>query len=180
MGLDSSHVDGNNQSTKTIYEFNGYFFQMFHLLQKQRWTSKIVKRLNHERSLSIHQAKTTTPSTRAYRVIVMWECQLEKSERKQTDIQGYANNLNLISRPNSRDAFFGWMYQLHYRRSKPGEDVRYVDCTSLYPTSPGKLFYRLALCKALPPSPRRQPASSSPTILLFRQKTTRMNPSRIQ
>ena len=102
----------------------------------------------------------------------MWECAWKQLKQQNLDILPFLKQLDLTNRLRPRDAFFGGRtnaVQLYYQ-VQPGEQIRYVDYTSLYPfvnkncqypvghpviiNNPSftiEEYFGLALCKVLPP-----------------------------
>ena len=69
---------------------------------------------------------------------VMWECQWDQMVKTDTALQSFLTDLAIVSPLEPRDAFFGGRTNaatLHHEVDESiGEEIRYVDVTSLYPT----------------------------------------------
>ena len=67
---------------------------------------------------------------------VIWEHEWNQLKREQEDVKEFVNKLNLVTRLEPKDAFFGGRTNStqFYRsvKEKGGEEIRYVDYTSLY------------------------------------------------
>ena len=173
VGVGRSHVDGFDPVTNTIYEFNGCFFHgcpicfanrdQRHAKLDNRTLREVydstVQRIHYFRDLG-------------YNVTVMWECTWNQFKQNREDVRQFLQDLSLTERLKPRDAFFGGRtnaIQLHCTTG-PGEEIRYVDVTSLYPsinkeglypvghpeiisnpTQPIDTYFGLARCKVLPP-----------------------------
>ena len=107
-----------------------------------------------------------------YNVNVMWEYAWKKFKENRPDVQQFVDSLLLTERLNPRDAFFGGRtnaVQLYYCIEQ-GEQILYLDYTSLYPAvnkqcaypvghpeiisnppQPIDAYFGLAKCKVLPP-----------------------------
>ena len=168
------YVDGYDERTHTVYEFNGCYFHGCPTCFPDR-DKKHVK-LN-ERSMRNVYEETQTRLKRlqdaGYTVIEMWECQWNDIKSKHKDINDYVESLDLIERLEPREAFFGGRTNAVklYHQVEEGEKIHYVDFTSLYPyvnkncdyplghptilTEPGhnniSQFFGLAKCTVLPP-----------------------------
>ena len=71
-------------------------------------------------------------------LVVMWECDWDRLRKSDPELQAYLQDLSLVSPLEPRDAFFGGRTNaatLHAEANlDEGEEIRYVDVTSLYPT----------------------------------------------
>ena len=72
-----------------------------------------------------------------YDVEMIWEHEWNQLKRERQDVKEFVNALNIVSRLEPRDAFFGGRtnaVQLYRSvKEEEGEEIRYVDYTSLYP-----------------------------------------------
>ncbi|XP_041351271.1 uncharacterized protein LOC121370216 [Gigantopelta aegis] len=72
---------------------------------------------------------------KGYKVIEIWEHEFNHLQKSNPELKQFVNSLDLQDRLNPRDSFFGGRTNastLHYK-VKEGEEVKYVDFTSLYP-----------------------------------------------
>ena len=70
-----------------------------------------------------------------YTVIEMWECEWDKLVDTDEAVQRFLNSFDLVAPLEPREAFFGGRtgaVALHAAAGE-GEEIRYVDVTSLYP-----------------------------------------------
>ena len=138
IGTRKVYVDGFDSSTHKVYEFLGDFYhgcpvtfpdrRMRHPKHDNK-TMQDVYEITMERLKAIEQA--------GYSVEMIWEHEWNQMKREREDVKEFVNALNLVGRLEPREAFFGGRtnaVQL-YRRvdEEEGEEIRYVDYTSLYP-----------------------------------------------
>ena len=163
-------VDGFDEASNTVYEYQGCFWHGCTLCHSQDTVNKhnqIPMYELRERALK----KNTLIREAGYNLIEVWECALSKDK----DFQKFKKSTwkrEFIEPLNPRDAFYGGRTnatKLLYEFKK-GECGRYVDFCSLYPTvmfydyypvgHPDKIFnpekfdqewYGLIKCKILPP-----------------------------
>ena len=173
IGLNKTYVDGYDPNTNTIYEFNGCFFHGCTTCFNNR--DQTHAKLNNKTMAEVYQStmhRIAHLQHSGYNVIVMWECAWKQLKQQNLNILPFLNQLDLTNRLRPRDAFFGGRtnaVQLYYQ-VQPGEQIRYVDYTSLYPfvnkncqypvghpliiNNPSfsiEEYFGLALCKILPP-----------------------------
>ena len=129
-------VDGYDPTTKTVYEFHGC---LFHGCP----TCYPIRSVKHyatpdrtvEELFNATEAKRMVLLRAGYTVFEMWECQWEKIVDTNADVQCFLASLELVPPLEPRDAFFGGRtgaVALHAVAGE-GEEIRYVDVTSLYP-----------------------------------------------
>ena len=84
------------------------------------------------------RAKEEALRAAGYTVVVEWECEWDRRVKQDATLQTFLTDLHLVSPLAPRDAFFGGRTNaatLHYQVDPTvGEQIRYVDVTSLYPT----------------------------------------------
>ena len=72
-----------------------------------------------------------------YTLVVIWECQWDRKVKHDPTLQSFLSSLHLVEPLGPRDAFFGGRTNattLYYKADATiGEEIRYVDVTSLYP-----------------------------------------------
>ena len=86
----------------------------------------------HQRTMRITQGLRAGVHT----VLEMWECDFRASIRKNDDALDMQREFLAVNRLEPRDAFFGGRtnaVRLYHECTEPGETIRYVDYTSLYP-----------------------------------------------
>ena len=129
-------VDGYDESTRTLYEFDGCFWhgcptcfpvrhEPHHRLLDR--TMDDVYRLRNEK----HDALRN----HGYQLKSIWECQWQRKKQTDPAIQSFLQTHIVPRALNPRDAFFGGRtnaYQLYYH-VKEGETIHYYDYKSLYP-----------------------------------------------
>ena len=126
-------VDGYCAQTNTVYEFQGCFWHGC----KKCYTEDQIKSVNQLDMVELQritQRKNKRIRELGYNLAEVYECEILKN----TAFKKYckANNVELVTPLNPRDAFFGSrtnITKLTYE-FKPGEKGRYVDLVSLYPT----------------------------------------------
>lgn len=130
------YMDGYDEATNTVYEFHGCFYHgcptCFPNREKRYskhndMSMREIYQMTEKRNQSIHEA--------GYCLKIMWDCEWKRLKRCQSEIKQFIEALQLTSRLEPRDAFYGGRtnaIQL-YRKADPREEIRYVDYTSLYP-----------------------------------------------
>ena len=136
LGARKIHVDGYDSQTNTLYEFQGCFFHGCPSCFPNR--DQKHKKLNDMTMRQIHrttQERNQVIREHGYAVVEVWECDWNAQKKADVRIQNFLAGLKLVPRLEPRDAFFGGRtnaIQL-YGKAHPGEEIRYVDYTSLYP-----------------------------------------------
>ena len=98
--------------------------------------------VNPDRTFAELREATTTKEEKivaaGYSLVVMWECEWERMVKTDPQLQTFLADLQLVTPLEPRDAFFGGRTNaatLHAEVDEAkGEEIRYVDVTSLYPT----------------------------------------------
>ena len=132
-------VDGYDKSNNTIYEFHGFLWHGCTTCFPRR-TSK--SKLHPDRTFGELREATKTKEDHlvvaGYSLRVLWECEWEQLVKTNTALQTFLADLNIVSPLEPRDAFFGGRTNaatLHYKvNDSQGEEIRYVDVISFYPT----------------------------------------------
>ena len=134
---DSYFVDGFNPATKTIYEFHGCFWHGCRTCYSNNRHCKHAT--NPDRTMEelfrATLAKEDALRTAGYHVKVMWECQWDELCKTNPFVKNFVSTLSLVEPLEPRQAFFGGRtgaIALH-AVAQEGEEIRYVDFTSLYP-----------------------------------------------
>ena len=129
-------VDGYDEQTRTVYEFNGCLFhgcrncypnrQAKHYCAPDRTVQELYNATEAKRMALLHAG---------YNVFECWECQWDEQVQTNEAVQQFFNCFDLVAPLNPRDAFYGGRtgaVSLHAVAGE-GEEIRYVDITSLYP-----------------------------------------------
>ena len=132
----SYFVDGYHPLTRTVYEFNGCLYhgcplcfpnrQVKHYAMPDRTVEEL-----YEATL----AKRMALLRAEYTVLEMWECEWDRLVDTNADVQCFLASLELVPPLEPREAFYGGRtgaVALHAVAGE-GEEIRYVDITSLYP-----------------------------------------------
>ena len=132
----SYFVDGFDPVTNTVYEFNGCLYhgcpvcypnrQAKHYATPDRTVEELYQATLNKRMALLRAG---------YTVVEMWECQWQSLVKKDEAVKQFLASLELVPPLEPRDAFFGGRtgaVSLHTVAGE-GEEIRYVDITSLYP-----------------------------------------------
>ena len=130
-------VDGFNPETNTVFEFNGCFW---HGCPTCHPANRHARHgVNPDRTMQelyrATLAKEDALRTAGYHVKVMWECQWDELCKTNPFVKNFISDLKLVEPLEPRQAFFGGRtgaVALHAVAGE-GEEIRYVDVTSLYP-----------------------------------------------
>ena len=168
------HVDGFDFTTNTVYEFHGCFWHGCPRCYPLRHESHLR---HYDRTLQdvyeTTQQRTQQLRELGYHVIEMWECEWARLKDTSLDIRTFVATLQFTEPLNPRDAFCGGRTNAVklYHRVTPGQQIHYIDVTSLYPwvnktcvypkghpwfiPTPGHTdispYFGLIKCKILPP-----------------------------
>ena len=167
-------VDGYDEQTRTVYEFQGCFYHgcircfpnrsMKHPIH----LNKTVHDVREEMRAKIEQL-----SALGYHVREMWECEWNQMINTNPQLKQFVDKLDMVTLLNPHEAFFGGRtYAIKlYHKIENEEQIHYSDMISLYPRAnqeckyptghpefidqPGTTdiskFYGLVKCKILPP-----------------------------
>lgn len=132
------YVDGYDRTTGTVYEFHGCLWhgcpRCFH---KRSSKSRPNPDRTMEEMYEATCAKSNLLRTMGYMVIEKWECDFDKESTANTALADFLSTLEMVDPLNPRDAFFGGRTgaaKLYHKVDETkGEQIRYVDVTSLYP-----------------------------------------------
>ena len=116
-------VDGYDDQTRSVYEFQGCLWHGCPTCCRTQHHKKYGA--NPDRSLE--ELYTAT----CYK----WECQWTHQKKQDPSIRTFLDRLELVAPLEPRDAFFGGRTGAValYANTAPGEEIHYVDVTSLYP-----------------------------------------------
>ena len=136
VGMSSYFVDGYDPSTRTVYEFHGCLYHgcpcCYHNRGAKHYavpdrTAEELYRATLNRRLTLLRA--------GYTVMELWECEWDRLVATDETVQRFLRSFDLVPPLEPRDAFFGGRtgaVALHAVAGE-GEEIRYVDVTSLYP-----------------------------------------------
>ncbi|XP_041366927.1 uncharacterized protein LOC121381654 [Gigantopelta aegis] len=130
-------LDGFCAKTNTAFEFHGCLWHgCRHCFPHER-SNTIHPRTNQsiEELYALTCRKREELKLKGYKVIEIWEHEFNHLLKSNPELKQFVNSLDLQDRLNPRDSFFGGRTNastLHYK-VKEGEEVKYVDFTSLYP-----------------------------------------------
>ena len=133
------HVDGYDPSSRTIYEFHGCLWHGCPRCFKhnRHSTSKIHPARTLEQVYEATCKKINLLKHLGYTVIEQWECNWDQKVKIDLGLQDFLSTLDLVHPLSPRDAFFGGRTNaatLYYKADETqGEQIKYVDVTSLYP-----------------------------------------------
>ena len=130
-------VDGYDPHSNTVYEFYGCFW---HGCPRCHPGNRHTKHaVNADRTIEelwrATQAKENALRNHGYNLEVMWEHDWDKLCQDDANVKDFVTTLQLVEPLQPRNAFFGGRtgtVTLHAVASE-GEEIRYVDITSLYP-----------------------------------------------
>ena len=133
----SYFVDGYEATTNTIYGFNGCFFHGCPDCYPSNRNTKHA--VNADRTIEelwrATQAKEAALCNHGYNVEIMWEHDWDKLCQHDPAVKQFVTTLQLVEPLQPRHAFFGGRtgaVALH-AKAEDGEEIRYIDVTSLYP-----------------------------------------------
>ncbi|XP_041349362.1 uncharacterized protein LOC121368687 [Gigantopelta aegis] len=130
-------LDGYCATTNTAFEFHGCLWHgCRHCFPHERSTTT-HPRTNQsiEELYALTCRKREVLKVKGYKVIEMWEHQFQDHLKSNLEMKHFVTSLDLQDRLDPRDSFFGGRTnasKLHYK-IKEGEEIKYVDFTSLYP-----------------------------------------------
>ena len=168
------HVDGFDFTTNTVYEFHGCFWHGCPRCYPLRHESHLR---HYDRTMQdvyeTTQQRTQQLRELGYHVIEMWECVWSRLKDTSLDIRTFVATLQFTEPLNPRDAFCGGRTNAVklYHGVTPGQQIHYIDVTSLYPwvnktcvypkghpwfisnpqTTDISPYFGLIKCKILPP-----------------------------
>ena len=130
------HVDGFDFATNTVYEFHGCFWHGCPRCYPIRHESHLR---HYDRTMQdvyeTTQQRTQQLRELGYHVIEMWECDWSRLKDTSPGIRTFVATLQFTEPLNPRDAFCGGRTNAVklYHRVTPGQQIHYIDVTSLYP-----------------------------------------------
>jgi G:T-mismatch repair DNA endonuclease (very short patch repair protein) len=128
-------ADGYCEATNTIYEFEGCLWHGCPTC----FSDRDVKHPRTREPSEVLYVKTMKRRAElealGYKVVSLWEHEFHEMKKGNSKMSKYVDNLDLQDRLEPRDSFFGGRtnaVRLHYR-VQSGEQIHYIDFTSLYP-----------------------------------------------
>ena len=101
-------VDGYDEVTKTVYEFQGCFWHGCRSCYPNRSeTHRCLEDRSMEDVYLCTQRKVADLASRGYTVKQMWECQWTKLKQDNPAVRDIVNQLDIVAPLNPRDAFCG-------------------------------------------------------------------------
>ena len=167
-------VDGFDQVTNMVFEFLGCFWHGC----RHCFPNHHKPHCPHDQHCMDDVRRTTMECLQSlrdlgYHVVTLWECEWEEQKKADPCMAEFVKTLAVIKPMNPCDAFFvGCMNASYlYYKVRVGEEICYVDYTSLYPRvnktgmypighpefifEPGSTdlsqYFGLALCTVVPP-----------------------------
>ena len=132
--IQNYRVDGFCEATKTIFEYQGCLWHGCPQCHPNR--QMVLPRSNETCGLvyTKTQHKVNELKKMGYNVVEMWEHDFQQMKLDPRIIDFMAET-DVVTRLEIRDAFFGGRTNATclYYQTQPGEKIRYVDFTSLYP-----------------------------------------------
>ena len=129
-------VDGYDPITKTIYEFNGCIFHGCPTCYPMRDVKNYAAPDRTVQELyNATLAKRMDLLRAGFKVFEIWECQWDELIKTDQAVNHFLSSFDLVKPLEPRDAFYGGRtgaVSLHTVAGE-GEEIRYVDITSLYP-----------------------------------------------
>ena len=135
-GCHHLYVDGYDSETRTVYEFDGCLWHGCQNCFKNRQQKHAkLGGCTPEEALEEMKERNRLIQHAGYNLKVMWECEWTKEKKTNPDIQEFVQHLHIQEPLNPRDSFFGGRTNAIklYHKAQPGEQIWYVDVTSLYP-----------------------------------------------
>ena len=134
----SYNVDGYHADSNTVYEYQGC---IFHGCKRCFPLSRQKKRHCHpDRAIEeVYEAtclKTAILRDAGYTVIEKWGCDFAQQKKTDPELPSFLESFKLVPPLEPRDAFFGGRTGATtlYAKAAEGEEISYVDFTSLYPS----------------------------------------------
>lgn len=130
-------VDGFDQETQTVYEFQGCWFHGCKRCFKEK--RDVTRKCHPDRTVEgVYEAtmrKAQMVRAAGYTVVEKWECEYKEGKKTDPDLQAFLKTYEAVPPLEPRDLFFGGRTGATtlYAKAEPGEEIRYQDFTSLYP-----------------------------------------------
>ena len=134
--VDAYFVDGYDPLTRTVYEFHGCLHHGCpRCYPNRRAKHYAVPDRSVEELYQATLSKRMALLRAGYTVIEMWECEWDRLVDNEPAVSQFLRSFDLVAPLEPREAFFGGRtgaVALHAVAGE-GEEIRYVDVTSLYP-----------------------------------------------
>lgn len=130
-------VDGFDQETQTVYEFQGCWFHGCKRCFKEK--RDVTRNCHPDRTVEgVYEAtmrKAQMVRAAGYTVVEKWECEYKEGKKTDPDLQAFLKTYEAVPPLEPRDLFFGGRTGATtlYVKAEPGEEIGYQDFTSLYP-----------------------------------------------
>ncbi len=129
-------VDGFDETTNTVYEFNGCYWHGCKYCYKDR------NRMNHTKKNSMQQLLIDTKRKEeklikmGYKVVTIWEHAWKKERKQHLEFLSINETILRETDLRIRKSFFGGRTEVFspYAKSTGDEEIGYADFTSLYPS----------------------------------------------
>ena len=102
------YVDGYDERTRTVYEFNGCFWHGCPKCFPNR--DKTRHKMCDQTMRDVYEASRSKEDAlfaAGYSIVVMWECEWEQIKQEDDSVRQLVDSFELVSRLKPRDAFFG-------------------------------------------------------------------------
>ena len=130
-------VDGWYKKGNTVYEFLGCLWHgcLTCYPHKRNVKHSIMPDRSPNEARRATQEKTERLREQGYTVKEMWECQWKRLVEEDASVKSYVERLERVDPLVPRDAFFGGRTGAVslYHKVGSGEEIHYMDVTSLYP-----------------------------------------------
>ena len=138
--LTGKRVDGYDDTTRTVYEFNGCLWHGCPRCHPPPHRNKYTK-LHPDRTLQemydFTEHKRRTLEAQGFTVVTVWECDWDRDTKSNDELKQFLATYEVVEPLNPRHAFFGGRtnaVRLHHEVDESqNEKIKYVDVTSLYP-----------------------------------------------
>ena len=135
INVDSYFADGHASLTRTVCEFHGCLYHGCPpCYPSRRAKHYAVPDRSVEELYQATLSKRMALLRAGYTVIEMWECEWDRLVEKEPAVSQFLHSFDLVPPLEPREAFFGGRtgaVVLHAVAGE-GEEIRYVDVTSLY------------------------------------------------
>lgn len=130
-------MDGYHAASNTVYEYQGCIFHGCRRCYPKQGNQKRFCHPNRTVD-EVYEAtlkKTVILRNSGYRVIEMWGCEFAKKKKSDPELAEFLKSFQFVPPLEPRDAFFGGRTGAAtlYSKAGEGEDISYIDYTSLYP-----------------------------------------------
>ena len=131
------YVDGWDERANTAYEFHGCLWHgclsCYPHMRNKRHSIMPDRSPNEARRATFE--KTDRLREKGYVVEEMWECKWRKLVQEDATVKRFVEQLERVDPLEPREAFFGGRTGAVslYHEVSPGEEIHYMDVTSLYP-----------------------------------------------